>query len=135
MKRPLCLFCLLLSALFVFCMKVLPAPVPDYENLDGRQLILEGQVYRKEYKGRANSGKTLAIYVKPLQILSGFEEESRDSQYSIGNLSENNPIDEIENIICYLDEENILEPKLGNVVRLEGKVRIFEWTAVWECET
>ncbi len=125
MKRPLCLFCLLLSALFVFCMKVLPAPVPDYENLDGRQLILEGQVYRKEYKGRANSGKTLAIYVKPLQILSGFEEESRDSQYSIGNLSENNPIDEIENIICYLDEENILEPKLGNVVRLEGKVRIF----------
>ena len=125
MKRPLCLICLLFSAIFVLRMKLMPEPVPDYGNLDGRQLLLEGQVYRKEYKEQASSGRTLVIYLKSVHILSGSEEGLGDSQYSVRNPSEQNPIDEIENIICYLDGEKPSEPKLGTFLRLEGKVRLF----------
>lgn len=125
MKRPLCLICLLFSAILVFRMKLMPVPVPDFRNLDGRQLLLEGQIYRKEYKEQAGSGRTLVIYIKSVHILGGFGEESGDSQYSVRNPSEKNPMDEIENIICYLDKGNLSEPKLGAVVRLEGKARLF----------
>ena len=116
MKRPLCLLCLAFAAALILCKRYMP--MPDYGSLDGRQIAAEGRVYRKEYKERTGSGVIPVIYLKSVHILE-------DSEYAKGSLSEQNPTDEIKNIVCYMEKDGYREPELGTTVRLEGKVRCF----------
>ncbi len=116
MKRPLCLLCLFFAAVLILCARF--APVPGYDSLDGQQIVAEGKVYRKEYKERADSGEIPVIYLRSVHILE-------DSKHSKRNPSEQNPTDEIKNIVCYMEKDGYREPKLGTTVRLEGKVRCF----------
>lgn len=116
MKRPLCLLCLAFAAALILCKRYMP--MPDYGSLDGRQIAAEGRVYRKECKERTGSGVIPVIYLKSVHILE-------DSEYAKGSLSEQNPTDEIKNIVCYMEKDGYREPELGTTVRLEGKVRCF----------
>lgn len=125
MKRPLCLLCLTFAAALILCMQLMPAPIQDYCSLEGRQIVAEGKVYRKEYKERTGLEEVPIIYLKSVHILNGFVDESEDSDYSKGNPSEENPINEIKNIICYMEEDGYVEPELGITVRLKGEVSCF----------
>lgn len=116
MRRPLCFLCLAFAAVLILCKRCMP--MPDYGSLDGRQIAAEGRVYRKEYKERADSGAIPVIYLKSVHILE-------NSEYSKRNSSEQNPISEIKNIVCYMERDGYREPELGTAVRLEGKVRCF----------
>lgn len=118
MKRPLCLLCLAFMAALILCMQIMPRPVPDYSNLDGRQIIVEGEVYRKGYKERTGSGEVPVLYLKSVHILM-------DSEYSERNPSKQFPKEEIENIFCYMEQEGYREPALGTTLRLKGELRSF----------
>ncbi len=118
MKRPLCLLCLAFMAALILCMQIMPRPVPDYSNLDGRQIIVEGEVYRKGYKERTGLGEVPVLYLKSVHILM-------DSEYSERNPSKQFPKEEIENIFCYMEQEGYQEPALGTTLRLKGELRSF----------
>lgn len=110
--------CLLFAAACIF--RAQCKPPPDYGSLDGRRVVAEGKVYRKEYREQEGSVAKPVIYLKSVHI-------SEDSEYATNirrNLSEQNPIDKISSI-CYMEEKGYKEPELGTVVRLEGKVRCF----------
>jgi competence protein ComEC len=96
----------------------MPRPVPDYSNLDGRQIIVEGEVYRKGYKERTGLGEVPVLYLKSVHILM-------DSEYSERNPSKQFPKEEIENIFCYMEQEGYQEPALGTTLRLKGELRSF----------
>ena len=100
MKRPLCLLCLAFMAALILCMQIMPRPVPDYSNLDGRQIIVEGEVYRKGYKERTGLGEVPVLYLKSVHILM-------DSEYSERNPSKQFLKEEIENIFCYMEQEGL----------------------------
>lgn len=125
MKRPLSLLCLAFAAVLTLCMQIMPMPVPDYGNLDGRQVRVEGKVYWKEYKEREGSGKIPVIYLKSVHILDGSDDESRNSEYLKRNSSKQIPNNEIKNIFCYMEKEGYREPDLGSTVCLEGEARSF----------
>lgn len=125
MRRPLCLLCLAFAAVLILATWLVPMPVPDYEGLDGQRITAIGRVYRKEYQERAGLEEVPVIYLKSVHILEGFVDESKDSQHSKGSLSEQIPINEIKNIVCYLEKNGGTEPKLGTVVRIEGEVGCF----------
>lgn len=116
MKRPLCFLCLVFAVALILCSQCIP--MSDYDSLDGRQIVAEGKVYRKEYKERVGSGEIPVIYLKSVHILE-------DSEYSKRNLSEQNPTDEIKNIVCHMEKDGYKEPVLGTTVRVKGKVRCF----------
>lgn len=116
MKRPLCFLCLIFAAALILCVQFMPPP--DCDGLDGRQIAAEGKVYRKEYKEWAGSGEIPVIYLKSVHILE-------DSEYSKRSPSKQNPKNEINNIICYMERAGYKEPELGTIVRLEGKARCF----------
>lgn len=118
MKRPLCLLCLAFMAALILCMQIMPRPVPDYSNLDGRQIIVEGEVYRKGYKERTGLGEVPVLYLKSVHILM-------DSEYSERNPSKQFPKEEIGNIFCYMEQEGYQEPALGTTLRLKGELRSF----------
>ena len=121
MKRPLCLLCLAFAAILTLCIQIMPMPVRDCDSPDGRQIAVEGVVYRKEYREREGFGEIPVIYLKSVHVLYGFGDESGDSEYSERNPSEQFPIDEIKNILCYMEKDGYKEPALGAAVRLEGK--------------
>ncbi len=125
MKRPLCLLCAAFAAVLALCLRIMPMPVPDYGSLDGRRIRVEGNVYRKEYKERTGFGDIPVIYLKSVHILNGSIDGSGDSEYLQRDPSKQNPINEIKNIICYMEEEGYKEPELGSRVCLEGEARSF----------
>ena len=52
MRRPLCLLCMVfVGALVIGLLCGMDAAV-DYGELEGRTVVAEGQVYRREYKGQ-----------------------------------------------------------------------------------
>lgn len=114
MRRPLCLFCLTFVVALVCCMRFIPMPVPDYGSLDGRQLLLEGQVYQKEYRVFEDGNsvkKVLILYLKSIHIPS-------KSEHSIKI-----PQNRLQNIMCYMESE--AEPAIGSTVRVKGTVQCF----------
>lgn len=128
MKRPLCLLCLTFVVILAACMYRMPVPVPDYQNLDGQELIVQGQVYRKEYKERYDSGKIPVIYLKSVHILNGFNQES-DEFWKVH--FQQFPNYQFKNIVCYMDAESYGEkkgeklPKMGETIQVSGRVRSF----------
>ena len=94
-----------------------------YSNLDGRQIIVEGEVYRKGYKERTGLGEVPVLYLKSVHILM-------DSEYSERNPSKQFPKEEIENIFCYMEQEGYQEPALGTTLRLKGELRSLPGRAI-----
>ena len=50
MRRPLAALCLLFIGILTILQWIMPLPGPDDSGLDGEVLVLEGQVWRKEYQ-------------------------------------------------------------------------------------
>ena len=128
MKRPLCLLCLTFAVVLAVCMEFVPMPIPDYEGLDGQRLIVQGQVYRKEWKERSDSEQIPVLYLKSVHILNGFDEES-DEYWK--NHFQQFPNYEMKHVICYMEAveskqgESCNLPAIGEAVRVSGQVRSF----------
>lgn len=122
MRRPLCLLCLTFVVVLVICMQLVPMPVPDYEGLDGQQLTVEGQIYRKEYKERNGSCQVLVLYLESVHILNGFDEKSDEFWKSH---FQQFPNYKIKNIVCYVTDDGGRLPAIGESIRMSGEVRSF----------
>lgn len=152
MRRPLCLLCMVFIGVLALCLRLMPEPKPDYGELDGQRLTVEGQVYKKEYKTQKfGSGQTLVIYLKAVHILegpgqgrdasghsrhsgqseqtryseqSGYSEQSEQSEKETMQSGQISPYT-IENIICYMEDGGFAMPEIGTLLRVNGKVRCF----------
>lgn len=152
MRRPLCLLCMVFIGVLALCLRLMPEPKPDYGELDGQRLTVEGQVYKKEYKTQKfGSGQTLVIYLKAVHILerpgqgrdasghsrhsgqseqtryseqSGYSEQSEQSEKETMQSGQISPYT-IENIICYMEDGGFAVPEIGTLLRVNGKVRCF----------
>ncbi|HKM03515.1 MAG TPA: DNA internalization-related competence protein ComEC/Rec2 [Lachnospiraceae bacterium] len=98
MRRPLCVVCLAFVITIMLFYKLRPIPLQDIGDLEGQVVLLQGQVYQKEYKN-----DSLVIYVKKI---------------SIGDHSA-----DISTVMCYMKSEYVTY--LGQTVLLKGKLQSF----------
>lgn len=126
MRRPLCLLCTVFVGILALCLLWLPEVKTDYAQLEGRQLTVEGQVYRKEYKeSRYGEERTLALYLKSVHILNEFDEESNALERSKWMQSGQFSKEQVQNIVCYMKEAGVTAPEIGRTLRVSGRVRCF----------
>ena len=128
MRRPLCLLCMVFIGVLVFCLWRMPGPKPDFGEWEGQRVTAEGQVYKKEYKAQKfGSGRTLVVYLKAVHILEGFGQNPNASEPSENKTMQSEQIsrNEIENIICYMEDGDCAVPEIGTLLRVDGKVRCF----------
>ncbi len=105
MKRPLFYVCLTIVFIIAMYNMFFPPSLPDDSQVAGREIMLTGQVYQKEYRSSYGNDQ-LILYLSEISIL--YQEESYP----------------IEKIICYMKEYEI-EPKLFSTVCLEGVLEGF----------
>ncbi|WMC92008.1 DNA internalization-related competence protein ComEC/Rec2 [Kineothrix sp. MB12-C1] len=129
MKRPLCLLCLIFTAVLVWCMRLMPMPVPDYGRWDGQRLTVEGQVYQKEYRSFTKRNNTIYHFSKNDSSGETSGESSTEAlvlyltSIHISNDSINIPQNQLQNIMCYMEAGT--EPPIGSRVRVEGVIQCF----------
>lgn len=112
MRRPVCLIGLSFVIIIVIYMYIMPLPEPSFETLEGSMAVLTGRVDKKEY--RISYGKEiLIIYLKEVQILN--------PQLLNQNLT--SELSEIKGVLCYMEDTR--EPKLGSLVKVQGKFKEF----------
>lgn len=115
MRRPVCLLGLAFVVLLWLYLYLHPLPVVDLEDINRSDVVLTGQVEKKEYHISDNR-KILVLYLKEVQS---------DEPQIIPS--------EIKNIICYVEchanggqnTESGQEPKIGSYVRIRGKLYAF----------
>lgn len=121
MRRPLCLLSLALAVILALCMQLIPLPVPDYKEWNGQVIVLEGQIYGKEYRSAAagdTSKNLLVLYLRSVHILN----DSNNSNHFISL-----PEKRIQNVLCYMEQGP--EPAIGSTVRVKGKLQCFDTAA------
>lgn len=112
MRRPICLIGLAFVIIIVIYMYIMPLPEPSFEELEGSMAVLTGRIDKKEY--RISYGKEiLIIYLKEVQILN--------PQLLNQNLTSD--LSEIKGVLCYMEDTR--EPKLGSLVKIQGKFKEF----------
>ncbi|MCM1174089.1 MAG: DNA internalization-related competence protein ComEC/Rec2 [Blautia sp.] len=113
MRRPLCMLGLAFVTVLWLCLHFHPLPAAELEDIDRSDVILTGQVDKKEYH-ISDDQKILVLYLKEVQVVQPQTIPS-----------------EIKNIICYVknDTESGREPRTGSYVRLHGKLYAFEGAA------
>lgn len=99
MKRPLFFVCLTLVGIIAIYYKVFPPNLPSYEELNGREIILSGQVLQKNQNN---------LYLSEVSILN----QELSNQFPI------------QSVICYTNKEEN-EAKLGSTVYIRGKLMDF----------
>lgn len=108
MKRPLGMAGLVFALTVMIVLKLFPPPVRDYTEADGRELLLQGRVYQKEYR----KAGTLPAFILYLQSVSVLSDDNTSNSL------------QLQNVMCYMQQAE--EPKMGSVVRIRGKFRAFE---------
>lgn len=105
MKRPLCCICVAFVATVFLYMKLNPLPKAVYDQAEGSEVTLLGEVYQKEY-----SKDQLVLHLKHIKTWNSKSEQSK-----------------INGVICYIRlDENRDEPKLGSTIMVEGTVSHFD---------
>lgn len=110
MRRPVCLIGLAFVMLIRLYLCLHPLPAAETDSIHKTEVILTGQVDKKEYRiSEINSvkQKTLVIYLKEVQLINPQAENI-----------------EIEGVICYL--EGGWEPRMGSAVHVQGKLCAFD---------
>ncbi len=109
MKRPLCAACLVI-VLFTAVRMYLHPPSPiSYGEAAGKEVLLTGRVYAKEYQ-RGYETPVLLIYIEPKELIS---------------INQNNQtIPYYNNFICSIKSGE--EPPIGCVVTVKGKLVEYE---------
>lgn len=148
MRRPLCLICGLFAGVLAVCFWWVPVGETDVGVCDGERVLVEGEVYQKEWKEEDDSGGVFVVYLKDVHVLSGFQGESGDSGRSGRVLSEQfsqknekSGLDnrdglkagnDVGNVVCYVgDLDGVPLPRMGTRLRVEGKVRCFSGAGNW----
>lgn len=129
MRRPLCV----ISILYILCTAVwlfffqTDKPSPSFD--EGEELIIVGQVDKKEYKD-----EQCTIYLSNIQKIERIKQSSSFGFQSEKELPDKKKVKdrvieeelEIEGVLCYmqaLSEQNV--PKLGSYVKIKGKYQPF----------
>lgn len=110
-KRPLGWSCLAVMAALFFLVRIRPAPCEDYGAYQGKMVTVTGRVYARETAQRAQ-GTQQVVYLKLLKREAGERPEREGGPPG-------------ERALCYLAAGQ-KEPELGSVVRLKGKLSVFE---------
>lgn len=140
MRRPLCLLCMVfVGALVIGLLCGMDAAV-DYGELEGRTVVAEGQVYRREYKGQKfGTGQVLVVYLKGVHIVGGSGEPGGYGSFP-GQAGTADPERffrgeasgmEVQKVVCYMEEGSGVVPEIGKTVRVSGKVRCFSQAGNW----
>lgn len=103
-KRPLCFTCLIISLLFYLIISIKPVSYIDYSVFKGKEITVEGKVYKKEIVRQADD----SVMVLYLKLTSGEGLKQKEKK-----------------VICYLKSGEI-EPEMGSTVSLIGKLSNFE---------
>lgn len=129
-KRPLGWSCLGVMAVLFFLVRIRPAPFEDYGAYQGKTVAVTGRVYAKETAQR-EQGPVQVVYLK----LSGYDAQDRSERVAGEGVdgARTSPRDESgiccgppgEKALCYLAAGQ-KEPELGSVVRIKGKLSVFE---------
>ena len=129
-KRPLGWSCLGVMAVLFFLVRIRPAPFEDYGAYQGKTVAVTGRVYAKETAQR-EQGPVQVVYLK----LSGYDAQDRSERVAGAGVdgARTSPRDESgiccgppgEKALCYLAAGQ-KEPELGSVVRIKGKLSVFE---------
>lgn len=113
MRRPLCCVCVAFVVTVFLYLKFSPPQYPVHDHPEGEQITLLGEVCKKEYKS-GYQGSMLVIELKNVQGWSpGSGQEGETSKRG--------------NVICYIEaNEELVVPKAGSVVAVEGEVSYFD---------
>ncbi|MBO5030991.1 MAG: DNA internalization-related competence protein ComEC/Rec2 [Lachnospiraceae bacterium] len=105
MRRPLYCICAVFVATVFLYLKLNPLPEALYDQAEGSEVTLLGEVYQKEY-----SREQLVLHLKHIKVYHSKTEQS-----------------EISGVICYIEqEENQTEPKIGSTIAVKGTVSYFD---------
>lgn len=105
MRRPLCCVCAAFVVTVFLYLIISPPPEQSFDLQEGTRVILIGELTQKEYKK-----ETLVLRLEHVK-------EWRS------NVQEN----ELGCVLCYMETcEDIVEPKVGSTVAVEGKVSYFD---------
>lgn len=122
MRRPLLCGCVCLFVVLALWMQITNSPPWNVDNThwEGEEVLLTGQVYRKEY--RISYGEEiLVLYLKSVLYSTEADASYLQMQQASKKLSEINPI---ENIICEIYMSDLSEgsflPALGSNVLVKG---------------
>lgn len=112
MRRPLCCVCVAFVATVFLYLKFCPPPKPVYDDLEGGRITLLGEVCKKEYKS-GYQGTTLVIELENVRRWSPSQTPD-EKEVARGK------------VLCYIEaDENLVEPKAGSTVAVEGEVSYF----------
>lgn len=126
-KRPLGFACLAFAALLFLLVRLRPLPEEDFEEFQGKTVTFTGRVYAKEMAAREQQ-TVQVLYLKREKENSLAEVKAQTLAKAKRQASA--PAEEDtgppgERVICYLDFGE-KEPELGSIVRVKGKLSIFE---------
>ncbi len=119
MKRPLCVICLAVVACIALWVWLHPPSAISYDDADGGQVTLIGQVYGKEFQ-KGYDAPVLLLYVEPSVLIY-----------------QNQEIPFYDNFICRMqgggaaasddaqDDTGDTEPSIGSQVRITGVLSEF----------
>ncbi len=107
-KRPLAFTCLIFSLVVFFIVSLHPAPYRDYTEFEGREVTVEGKIYRKE-KIRQENRVVTVLYLK---VSSPGGREDGNGPYG-------------KRVVCYL-KSGQGEPEMGSRTRITGKLKAFQ---------
>ena len=105
MRRPLCCVCAAFVVTVFLYLIISPPPEPLFDLPEGTRVTLIGELTQKEYK------KEMLV----LRLEHVKEWRSNTQENDLGC------------VLCYIEPcENIVEPKVGSMVAVEGKVSYFD---------
>lgn len=106
MRRPLCCVCAAFVVTVFLYLLIVPIPDQTLDLTEGDRVTLIGEITQKEYKK-----DTLVLRLEHTKEWCFNNEENR----------------ELGCVICYMEpDENFVEPRVGSIVAVEGKVSYFD---------
>ncbi|MCH5249556.1 MAG: DNA internalization-related competence protein ComEC/Rec2 [Lachnospiraceae bacterium] len=124
MRRPICLFGLAFVLIILIYMYLFPLPEVSFEEIDGSEAVIIGQVDKKEY--RISYGKEiLIIYLKKIQVINPQISDVKNEKLQLTDVQSESDLSQIKGVLCYMKDSQAQEPKLGSYIRISGKYKEF----------
>ncbi|MCH5255687.1 MAG: DNA internalization-related competence protein ComEC/Rec2 [Lachnospiraceae bacterium] len=124
MRRPVCVFGLAFVLILLIYMYLFPLPELSFDEIDGSEAVIIGQVDKKEY--RISYGKEiLVIYLKKVQVINPQTLDVKNKKLQLSDVWPESDLSQIKGVLCYMKDSQAQEPKLGSYIRISGKFKEF----------
>ena len=114
MRRVLAFVAVVFVIVCFIILQTIKIPPPDFSAWEFEQLTVVGKVVNKERR-IAEWGEVFIVTIVPLS----------DAELLNSRLADADPVKTEGKILCYLNDIT-LEPKMGSVVRITGRLKAFE---------